>query len=157
VELERQKEGEREGADDGDPQQPEGTRVRGQIVPLELDPTREDSLRACLDAVRAKLPAGEDGEILDSSSPSDTIHSADMIAPFFRQTAFLDRQIARMAVEKRQINPEESLSSSSTKAADSDVRLRFSFDENGKFRCVCLNEVSRNRCSSNIFNNDIFT
>lgn len=37
-------------------------RVPGQIVPLELDPTREDSLRACLDAVRAKLPAGEDGK-----------------------------------------------------------------------------------------------
>lgn len=36
-------------------------RAPGQIVPVELDPTREDSLRACLDAVRAKLPAGEDG------------------------------------------------------------------------------------------------
>ncbi|XP_011639208.1 D-beta-hydroxybutyrate dehydrogenase, mitochondrial [Pogonomyrmex barbatus] len=57
IELERQKEGE----SGGDPQQPEATRARGQIVPLELDPTREDSLRACLDAVRAKLPAGEDG------------------------------------------------------------------------------------------------
>ncbi|XP_058797074.1 D-beta-hydroxybutyrate dehydrogenase, mitochondrial-like [Phymastichus coffea] len=33
----------------------------GQIVPVELDSTREDSLRDCLDAVRAKLPAGEDG------------------------------------------------------------------------------------------------
>ncbi|EZA57096.1 hypothetical protein DMN91_007611 [Ooceraea biroi] len=61
VELERQKEGEPGGASDGDLEQPEGTRTRGQIVPLELDPTREDSLRACLDAVRAKLPAGEDG------------------------------------------------------------------------------------------------
>ncbi|KAL6263886.1 hypothetical protein P5V15_003967 [Pogonomyrmex californicus] len=57
IELERQKEGE----SGGDPQQPEAARARGQIVPLELDPTREDSLRACLDAVRAKLPAGEDG------------------------------------------------------------------------------------------------
>lgn len=37
-------------------------RAPGQIVPVELDSTREDSLRACLDAVRAKLPAGEDGE-----------------------------------------------------------------------------------------------
>lgn len=37
-------------------------RTRGQIVPLELDPTREDSLHASLDAVRAKLPAGEDGK-----------------------------------------------------------------------------------------------
>lgn len=36
-------------------------RASGQIVPVELDPTREDSLRACLDAVRSKLPAGEDG------------------------------------------------------------------------------------------------
>ncbi|XP_012278567.1 D-beta-hydroxybutyrate dehydrogenase, mitochondrial [Orussus abietinus] len=36
-------------------------RAPGQIVPLELDATREDSLHACLDAVRAKLPAGEDG------------------------------------------------------------------------------------------------
>ncbi|OXU19005.1 hypothetical protein TSAR_007939 [Trichomalopsis sarcophagae] len=36
-------------------------RAAGQIVPVELDSTREDSLRACLDAVRAKLPAGEDG------------------------------------------------------------------------------------------------
>lgn len=63
VELERQKESEPEGASNGDVQQPEGTHTRGQIVPLELDPTREDSLRACLDAVRAKLPAGEDGEI----------------------------------------------------------------------------------------------
>ncbi|XP_011874136.1 PREDICTED: D-beta-hydroxybutyrate dehydrogenase, mitochondrial [Vollenhovia emeryi] len=61
VELARQKEDEPGGAGDGDPQQPEATRARGQIVPLELDPTREDSLRACLDAVRAKLPAGEDG------------------------------------------------------------------------------------------------
>lgn len=39
-------------------------RAPGQIVPLELDSTREDSLRACLDAVRAKLPAGEDGKSL---------------------------------------------------------------------------------------------
>lgn len=35
---------------------------QGQIVPLELDTTREDSLHACLDAVRARLPAGEDGK-----------------------------------------------------------------------------------------------
>ena len=39
-------------------------RSPGQIVPLELVPTREDSLRACLDAVRSKLPAGEDGKAL---------------------------------------------------------------------------------------------
>lgn len=63
VELERQKENEPGGASEGDPQQPEEARARGQIVPLELDPTREDSLRACLDAVRARLPAGEDGEV----------------------------------------------------------------------------------------------
>lgn len=37
------------------------SRTAGPIVPLELDATREDSLHACLDAVRAKLPAGEDG------------------------------------------------------------------------------------------------
>lgn len=37
-------------------------RASGQIVQVELDSTREDSLRACLDAVRAKLPAGEDGK-----------------------------------------------------------------------------------------------
>ncbi|XP_018343249.1 PREDICTED: D-beta-hydroxybutyrate dehydrogenase, mitochondrial [Trachymyrmex septentrionalis] len=61
VELERQKQDEPDGTSDGDPQQPEAARARGQIVPLELDPTREDSLHACLDAVRAKLPAGEDG------------------------------------------------------------------------------------------------
>ncbi|XP_012054129.1 PREDICTED: D-beta-hydroxybutyrate dehydrogenase, mitochondrial [Atta cephalotes] len=61
VELERQKQDEPDGTSDGDPQQPEAARTRGQIVPLELDPTREDSLHACLDAVRAKLPAGEDG------------------------------------------------------------------------------------------------
>ncbi|KAM0726976.1 D-beta-hydroxybutyrate dehydrogenase, mitochondrial [Formica fusca] len=60
IESERQKESEPGGASDNNPQQPEA-RARGQIVPLELDPTREDSLRACLDAVRAKLPAGEDG------------------------------------------------------------------------------------------------
>lgn len=36
-------------------------RATGQIVPLKLDPTREDSLRSCLDAVRSKLPAGEVG------------------------------------------------------------------------------------------------
>ncbi|KAL7298983.1 hypothetical protein TKK_0008080 [Trichogramma kaykai] len=36
-------------------------RSPGQIVPLKLDSTREDSLRTCLDAIRAKLPAGEDG------------------------------------------------------------------------------------------------
>ncbi|XP_051157845.1 D-beta-hydroxybutyrate dehydrogenase, mitochondrial [Leptopilina boulardi] len=51
---------------DQDPSRLEGAvgldvRAPGQIVPLELDPTREDSLRACLDAVRSKLPAGEDG------------------------------------------------------------------------------------------------
>lgn len=39
----------------------EDQRALGQIVPVELDPTREDSLHACLDAVRAKLPAGENG------------------------------------------------------------------------------------------------
>ncbi|XP_070149125.1 D-beta-hydroxybutyrate dehydrogenase, mitochondrial isoform X2 [Polyergus mexicanus] len=60
IESERQKESESESASDNNPQQPEA-HARGQIVPLELDPTREDSLRACLDAVRAKLPAGEDG------------------------------------------------------------------------------------------------
>ena len=37
-------------------------RIPGQIVPVELDSTREDSLHACLDAIRAKLPAGEDGK-----------------------------------------------------------------------------------------------
>lgn len=52
---------------DQDPSRLEGAvgldvRAPGQIVPLELDPTREDSLRACLDAVRSKLPAGEDGK-----------------------------------------------------------------------------------------------
>ncbi|CAL1679870.1 unnamed protein product [Lasius platythorax] len=61
IESERQKEGEPGGAGDSNPEQPEAAHARGQIVPLELDPTREDSLRACLDAVRAKLPAGEDG------------------------------------------------------------------------------------------------
>lgn len=40
------------------------SRTPGQIVPVELDSTREDSLRACLDAVRAKLPAGEDGKLI---------------------------------------------------------------------------------------------
>ncbi|XP_043251328.1 D-beta-hydroxybutyrate dehydrogenase, mitochondrial [Colletes gigas] len=60
--MEQQRERDEEPADAtlGNPQDPE-VRARGQIVPLELDPTREDSLRACLDAVRAKLPAGEDG------------------------------------------------------------------------------------------------
>ncbi|CAK9817891.1 D-beta-hydroxybutyrate dehydrogenase, mitochondrial [Anthophora quadrimaculata] len=61
--IEQQKEREEEDSTDtshGNPQVPE-VRARGQIVPLELDSTREDSLRACLDAVRAKLPAGEDG------------------------------------------------------------------------------------------------
>lgn len=61
IESERQKEGEPGGAGDSNPQQPEAANTPGQIVPLELDSTREDSLRACLDAVRAKLPAGEDG------------------------------------------------------------------------------------------------
>ncbi|KAG5319046.1 BDH protein, partial [Pseudoatta argentina] len=65
VELERQKQDEPDSTSDGDPQQPEAARARGQIVPLELDPTREDSLHACLDAVRAKLPAGEDGKITE--------------------------------------------------------------------------------------------
>lgn len=63
IESERQKESEPVGAGDNNPQQLETARARGQIVPLELDPTREDSLRACLDAVRAKLPAGEDGKL----------------------------------------------------------------------------------------------
>nr|XP_003699997.2 PREDICTED: D-beta-hydroxybutyrate dehydrogenase, mitochondrial [Megachile rotundata]XP_012150166.1 PREDICTED: D-beta-hydroxybutyrate dehydrogenase, mitochondrial [Megachile rotundata] len=58
--IEQQKEKEEPGDTVRNPQDPE-VRARGQIVPLELDPTREDSLRACLDAVRAKLPAGEDG------------------------------------------------------------------------------------------------
>ncbi|XP_076238261.1 uncharacterized protein LOC143181627 [Calliopsis andreniformis] len=60
--IEQQKEREEDPVEAGqaDPQDTE-VRVRGQIVPVELDPTREDSLRACLDAVRAKLPAGEDG------------------------------------------------------------------------------------------------
>ncbi|XP_029156202.1 D-beta-hydroxybutyrate dehydrogenase, mitochondrial [Nylanderia fulva] len=61
IESERQKESEPGSAGDSNSQQPEAVHARGQIVPLELDPTREDSLRACLDAVRAKLPAGEDG------------------------------------------------------------------------------------------------
>ncbi|KAK1123129.1 hypothetical protein K0M31_008762 [Melipona bicolor] len=61
--IEQQKEREEDPTDTnhGNPQDPE-VRARGQIVPLELDSTREDSLRACLDAVRAKLPAGEDGK-----------------------------------------------------------------------------------------------
>ncbi|KAG7197257.1 hypothetical protein KM043_018380 [Ampulex compressa] len=60
--MEHRGEGENDptGATEGNQEKPE-VRARGQIVPLELDPTREDSLRACLDAVRAKLPAGEDG------------------------------------------------------------------------------------------------
>ncbi|KAG6801216.1 D-beta-hydroxybutyrate dehydrogenase, mitochondrial [Apis mellifera caucasica] len=57
--IEQQKEREEDPVE-RKPQDPE-VRARGQIVPLELDSTREDSLRACLDAVRAKLPAGEDG------------------------------------------------------------------------------------------------
>lgn len=63
--MEQQKEGADDSADaiQRKPQDPE-VRVRGQIVPLDLDSTREDSLRACLDAVRAKLPAGEDGKRL---------------------------------------------------------------------------------------------
>lgn len=60
MEQRREKENDPAGAIEGNLQDPE-VRARGQIVPLELDPTREDSLRACLDAVRAKLPAGEDG------------------------------------------------------------------------------------------------
>lgn len=73
VELQRQKEDEVPGgASDGGSQQPEAT--RGQIVPLELDPTREDSLRACLDAVRAKLPAGEDGKMFYSFSPVSLVN-----------------------------------------------------------------------------------
>ncbi|XP_017881373.1 D-beta-hydroxybutyrate dehydrogenase, mitochondrial [Ceratina calcarata] len=61
--IEQQREKEEDGPVDasyGNPQDPE-VRAHRQIVPLELDSTREDSLRACLDAVRAKLPAGEDG------------------------------------------------------------------------------------------------
>lgn len=58
--IEQQKEREEDPVE-RKPQDPE-VRARGQIVPLELDSTREDSLRACLDAVRAKLPAGEDGK-----------------------------------------------------------------------------------------------
>ena len=64
MELDRQKERESGGTDNDDPEQPEAARARGQIVLVELDPTREDSLRACLDAVRAKLPAGEDGKTI---------------------------------------------------------------------------------------------
>lgn len=74
IELERQKEDEPGGANDGGPQQPEVARARGQIVPLELDPTREDSLRSCLDAVRAKLPAGEDGKMFYSFSPVSLVN-----------------------------------------------------------------------------------
>lgn len=69
IEMERRKESEPGNESDDNLQQPEGARARGQIVPLELDPTREDSLRACLDAVRAKLPAGEDGKMIYSASP----------------------------------------------------------------------------------------
>ncbi|XP_011494555.1 PREDICTED: D-beta-hydroxybutyrate dehydrogenase, mitochondrial [Ceratosolen solmsi marchali] len=36
-------------------------RSPGQIITVELDSTREDSLRTCFDAVKAKLPAGENG------------------------------------------------------------------------------------------------
>ncbi|KAF7380802.1 hypothetical protein HZH66_014178 [Vespula vulgaris] len=57
VEQEREKEMDNNDASNDKIQ----LRTRGQIVPLELDPTREDSLHASLDAVRAKLPAGEDG------------------------------------------------------------------------------------------------
>ncbi|XP_076395921.1 uncharacterized protein LOC100883461 isoform X3 [Megachile rotundata] len=68
--IEQQKEKEEPGDTVHNPQDPE-VRARGQIVPLELDPTREDSLRACLDAVRAKLPAGEDGKQLSISCASN--------------------------------------------------------------------------------------
>ena len=63
--IEQQKEREEDPAEarEASPQD-SVVRARGQIVPLELDPTREDSLRGCLDAVRAKLPAGEDGKQL---------------------------------------------------------------------------------------------
>ncbi|XP_053973429.1 D-beta-hydroxybutyrate dehydrogenase, mitochondrial [Hylaeus anthracinus] len=60
MEQQREREEDPTNAGRGNPQDPE-VRARGQIVPLELDSTREDSLRACLDAVRAKLPAGEEG------------------------------------------------------------------------------------------------
>ncbi|KAL2723026.1 hypothetical protein V1477_019617 [Vespula maculifrons] len=60
VEQEREKEMDNNDASNDKIQ----LRTRGQIVPLELDPTREDSLHASLDAVRAKLPAGEDGKRL---------------------------------------------------------------------------------------------
>ncbi|XP_076659721.1 uncharacterized protein LOC143363027 [Halictus rubicundus] len=60
MELQKDRDEDTVDGTQGNPQDPE-VHARGQIVPLELDPTREDSLRACLDAVRAKLPAGEDG------------------------------------------------------------------------------------------------
>ncbi|KAF7381706.1 hypothetical protein HZH68_015579 [Vespula germanica] len=63
VEQEREKEMDNNDASNDKIQ----LRTRGQIVPLELDPTREDSLHASLDAVRAKLPAGEDGKRFDSN------------------------------------------------------------------------------------------
>lgn len=61
IEQQKEREEDATNTNHGNPQDPE-VRARGQIVPLELDSTREDSLRACLDAVRAKLPAGEDGK-----------------------------------------------------------------------------------------------
>ena len=60
VEQERLRAKDLTSVEDSTPAGPE-SRTPGQIVPLELDSTREDSLRACLDAIRAKLPAGEDG------------------------------------------------------------------------------------------------
>ncbi|XP_014205700.1 D-beta-hydroxybutyrate dehydrogenase, mitochondrial [Copidosoma floridanum] len=58
VEQQRKRAKDLESVEDSPPLE---SRATGQIVLLELDSTREDSLHAGLDAIRAKLPAGEDG------------------------------------------------------------------------------------------------
>ncbi|EGI58619.1 D-beta-hydroxybutyrate dehydrogenase, mitochondrial [Acromyrmex echinatior] len=86
VELERQKQDEPDGTSDGDPQQPEAARARGQIVPLELDPTREDSLWAVVHTGGLVLPGVIEKQ---TSSMWESMLRHNLVAPLRTARVFI--------------------------------------------------------------------
>ncbi|TGZ56021.1 D-beta-hydroxybutyrate dehydrogenase, mitochondrial [Temnothorax longispinosus] len=86
IELERQKEDEPDGTSDGGPQQPEAARARGQIVPLELDPTREDSLWAVVHTGGLVLPGVIEKQ---TSSMWESMLRHNLVAPLRTARVFI--------------------------------------------------------------------
>ncbi|EFN74026.1 D-beta-hydroxybutyrate dehydrogenase, mitochondrial [Camponotus floridanus] len=86
IESERQKESEPGGAGDNNPQQLETARARGQIVPLELDPTREDSLWAVVHTGGLVLPGVIEKQ---TSSMWESMLRHNLVAPLRTARVFI--------------------------------------------------------------------